>query len=321
MGSQNPYVFIVGCPRSGTTLLRRIVDGHPEIAITHAEAHWILDIYRGRFGLTAQGEVRSELLTALVDHPKFAKLQIERTELEQLLPAEGAMSYSGFVTALFDLYGRRSGKALAGDKTPRYVREIATLHELWPTARFIHLIRDGRDVCLSAINWQRKAAQFARRFPTWTEDPVTTAALWWKWHVLRGRNEGLPLGPSLYYEVRYEALVTEPEPTCSELCAFLGLRYDDAMLRFHEGRVRSKPGLSAKKAWLPVTPGLRNWTTQMAPADIEAFEAAAGELVDELGYSRAVPDPSGQHLHHASTIAARFTRNIPAPGQALPRDW
>ena len=96
-----------------------------------------------------------------------------------------------------------------GDKTPGYVRRIPTLHALWPEAKFVHIIRDGRDVCLSAINW-RKADHALGRFSTWTEDPITTAAVWWEWHVRLGREDGGSLPPKLYHEVRYEALVSVP---------------------------------------------------------------------------------------------------------------
>jgi len=80
------------------------------------------------------------------------------------------------------------------------------------------------------------------------------------------------------------------------------LPYDDAMLRFHEGRTKTDPGLDAKHAWLPITPGLRNWRSQMPVEDVERFEAVAGNLLDELGYPRAVPCPRPEALEHASKI-------------------
>ena len=234
---------------------------------------------------------------------------------------EGPLPYARFVTALFDLYGRQRGKALAGDKTPGYVRDIDTLHALWPRARFVHIIRDGRDVCLSALNWTRKAEDFRRRFPTWDEDPVTTAALWWRWHVELGRRAGARLPPGLYHEVRYEALVEEPESACRALSAFLGLPYDDAMLRFHEGRLRRKPGLDAKHAWLPPTPGLRDWQSQMPPDALQRVEAAAGDLLADLGYPRGARRPDAEREEATARIAARFMAAAPSPGAPLPENW
>jgi hypothetical protein len=139
--------------------------------------------------------------------------------------------------------------------------------------------------------------------------------------VTLGREDGAPLGSDLYHEVRYEALVSEPAKECEKLCSFLDLPYDDAMLRFHEGRERVEPGRSAKNAWLRVTPGLRDWRTQMCTGDVERFEAAAGDLLEELGYERAVPNPSSRALEHAARIRDLFIRDACTQGQRLPESW
>lgn len=316
----NPYLFIVGCPRSGTTLLRRIVDAHPEIAITR-ETHWIPEFFKRRTGITSDGLVEPELLAALVEHPRFQTLGVEQRELQELLARKGPVSYAAFVSALFDLYGAKQGKRHVGDKTPGYSREIGILHELWPQARFVHLIRDGRDVCLSATSWKRKTEQLRRRFRTWGEDPVTTAALWWRWHVEPGREEGRELGSDRYYEMRYETLVEQPDLECRSFCEFLGLAFDEGMLRFHQGRVKSDSRLSAKHAWLPPTTGLRDWRTEMSSSDVEHFEAAAGDLLDELGYGRASGSPRASSVERASVIAARFDEDAPTLGLPLPEGW
>ena len=113
----NPYVFIVGCSRSGTTLLRRMVDAHPRIAITR-ETHWIPEPVRRRTGLTADGRVGPEIVPFLLGQRRFHHMGIERDDLERLLAGEERPTYARFVTALFDGYGRRQGKAVVGDKTP-----------------------------------------------------------------------------------------------------------------------------------------------------------------------------------------------------------
>ena len=84
--------------------------------------------------------------------------------------------------------------------------------------RFVHIIRDGRDVFLSLKNWN-KTGSAAGRFSTWTEDPATTTALWWKWNVRLGQEDGKPLGPDFYHEVRYEELVSEPAKACARRSA------------------------------------------------------------------------------------------------------
>jgi hypothetical protein len=304
----NPYVFIVGCPRSGTTLLRRIVDAHPEIAIT-SETHWITGVLDGDDAVDPDRAVGPELLTRLATDERFTRIAVDRSGLERLLSRRRRVSYAEFVSTVFDLYGRARGKALAGDKVPGYVRHIGILHRLFPHARFVHLIRDGRDVCSSALNWERKLPSFAK-YSTWEEDRVSTTALWWEQRVRAGREAGPPLGPGLYYELRYEALVSEPEEVCRALCDFLELPYSERILAFHEGHEKEDAGLTAGNAWRPITPGLRSWQTDMPGEELERFEAATGALLDELGYPRAVPDPSPAALRHAELMRESFARDV-----------
>jgi hypothetical protein len=317
LGAVNPYFFVVGCPRSGTTLLRRMLDAHPRLAMMPRETHFIPRIYERRAGLTAGGEVTPAVVDELLADRHFARLGVGREALERLLAREEPTSYASFVSRIFDMQGRARGTELVGDKTPGYVRQLPTLHALWPEARFVHLIRDGRDVCLSLLEW-RSGPRLAGRFSSWAEDPVSTAALWWEWHVRLGREDGLSLGPERYRELRYESLVSNPERECSAVCNFLGVRYDDAMVRFQRGRERGGPGRGAKGAWRPVTAGLRDWRTQMPAGDIERFEAAAGELLDELDYGRFLPTPSTAATTRAARLREGFARELAAREQNVP---
>jgi hypothetical protein len=188
------------------------------------------------------------------------------------------------------------------------------MNALWPKARFVHLIRDGRDVGLSFKSWNR-SAKTVGRIATWSEDPIVTAALYWAWNVELGLEAGRPLAPDLYYEIRYEDLIADPEAQCAMLCDFLGLPYDEAMVRYHEGRTRTAPGLSAKKAWLPPTSGLRDWRSEMPPHDVERFEAAVGDTLDKLGYPRGVPRPSLGAREHGTRMRSLFHK------KPLPKSW
>jgi hypothetical protein len=312
---RNPYLFVVGCPRSGTTLLRRMLDAHPKLAIT-PETHWIPRWLERGIGVTPEGFATPELVSRLLASPKFSRTGIGRSKLERLLQGSRPVPYADFVRGFFDLYGRKEGKPLVGDKTPGYVRRLPLLHELFPEARIIHLIRDGRDVALSALSW-RRWPKLARRLSTAPAHPVPTAALWWERHVRAGREAGECLGSGTYYEVRYETLVADPLGEAESLCAFLDLRFDEAMLRFHDRRKRSEPGLSPKKAWLPPTPGLRNWATEMAAEDVECFEAMAGGLLDQLGYPRAAREPSAEARELAAEIRSALNEDRPAGGRTV----
>lgn len=319
--SPNPYVFVVGCQRSGTTLTERLLNAHPQIAMTH-ETQWIPELFEQRSGVTEAGAVEPELLRALLAHKRFPDLGMSAEQLEPLVVSDPLVSYADFVSSVFDLYGQARGKRLVGDKTPRYVRCIALLHELWPQARFIHVIRDGRDVYLSrkAMDRRRDGSWLAR----WPEHPAMSAGLWWSAKVRLARESGTSLGRAQYYELRYETLVDDPARECAALCAFLDVPYEPAMLRFNERdhnsrAVSARSGRSRKR--LPVTAGLRDWRAEMSHTEIREFEATGGDLLDELGYARSALAPDEETVAEAARARIEFSDWMLRRGRRLPRRW
>jgi hypothetical protein len=283
VSAQNPYVFIVGCQRSGTTLLRRIVNAHPEIAIPR-ETNWIAKWFEKQQGVTSDGYVTDELLPSLMRYEKFARMGIDEAEVSSLLRIESPLSYARFVSFVFDLYGMERGKSLVGDKTPSYVLRIPTLHALWPSARFVHLIRDGRDAALSAL------ATYRDRFYV----DIYFAARSWEHRVRAARAAGRRLGPDRYVELRYEDLTVAPEPTLRALCGFLGERYEPAMEEPHRlGRDLLRVNGRHAPVLEPPHPNSGGWRTRLAPADQRLFHAVAGGLLDDLGYEPADPGQMG----------------------------
>ena len=107
----NPYVFIVGCARSGTTLLRRMINAHPHITMT-TQSRFIPIFFKERTGLTPEGFVTPELIPKLLEYRRFPKMKVGREELEGLINSDEPVSYPSFVSAIFDLYGQRKGKSL-----------------------------------------------------------------------------------------------------------------------------------------------------------------------------------------------------------------
>jgi len=193
MPGLNPYLFVVGAARSGTTLLQRMLDAHPMIAVVN-ETYWLPRKYRERTGLTRDGLVTPALFPLLLDSPKFGRMGFGESDLRRIAGDGAPCRYTDFVARLFDEYARRHGKQLAGDKSPGYVRRMAQLHELWPRAKFVHIIRDPRDVCLSLLDWpggERTAGQFG----TWQLDRTVSSALYWRYSVALGREAGMMLGP------------------------------------------------------------------------------------------------------------------------------
>lgn len=281
-GIQLPCFFVVGCPRSGTTLLQRILDHHPSLAVGY-DTHFIPQSVR-RFALDEDPILTPELVARVKGHRRFSRLGLpEETVMEA---ASASKTFSEFVSRLYGAFAAIHGKTLAGEKSPGYCRHIPRLHALFPNAKIVHLIRDGRDVTLSVLDWGKGQPG---RLALWKRSPVATCALWWKWKVGKGILDGRRLGSELYQEARYEELVLEPEDSTRSLAAFLEIPFSSAMVNYHQGRTRQSAGLSAKAAWLPPTPGLRDWRVQMKEDDVELFESLAGDLLSELEYERAFP--------------------------------
>ena len=312
---QNPFLFVVGCPRSGTTLLQRMLDAHPRLAVAN-DTHFIpraLEAVRPAALDDERALADASALPALVswvrDYYRTARLGLDGASFERA--AASAHSYPEFVSRLYGELAQAHGKELGGEKTPDYVRHLPLLHRLFPWAKSVHIVRDGRDVALSIVEWacrngrQKGPAKLA----LWREEPIATCALWWRWQVRRGRGSRSVLPPGAYHEVRYERLVDDPAAVLRSVVGFLGLPFSDRMLSFNEGKVRHEDGLSAKKAWLPPTPGLRDWPTQMKPRDVELFEALAGDLLSEFGYPRSFETVSSRTREVAERCRAWWEEN------------
>ncbi len=309
-----PHVFIVGCARSGTTLLQRLVDAHPMLAVTPS-MHWVRDLFRAHGLKKPDDPVPPALVAALLDHPRFSRLRLDPDMVLEL--AGPGTTHADLLSGLFGLYGEAAGKPLVGNKTAPFVRRIPELHRLWPEARFVHIVRDGRDVALSMLEWE-SAPGATGRYSSWGDDPVSTTALWWRRKVLLGREGGDKVGQDLYREVRYEDLVADTAGECEQLCAFLGLLYDDAMLRFDQRE--SDPDLERAHPTMPVTRGLRDWRGQMPGESVERFEAAAGDLLEELGYP-LVATPSRAAAERAARMRESFSAEAGSRGRKLPAGW
>lgn len=280
---KNPYLFLVGCPRSGTTLLQRMLDNHPQLAVSN-DSHFIPRAI-APFAAGTDPPLTAELVERVLRYHRFGRLGIPEPVAREASARAG--TYGQFVSELYSEYARLRGKDLAGEKTPDYVRHLPLLNSLFPRARVIHIIRDGRDVALSTLEWARED-KGPGKFALWREQPVAVCALWWQWQVETGRREGARLEPEIYREVRYEDLVARPEATLRSLSEFLELPFAPEMVSFHAGKTKSDPRLTAKSAWLPATPGLRDWRTEMPPADTALFESIAGDLLSELGYEKNI---------------------------------
>ena len=283
----NPFVFVLGCQRSGTTLLRQMLDAHPELVVT-SDTEFITRVLPP--GAPADAKLEPEMVERAIGYRTrsgragFDHLELSDETVRRL--AASAETYAQFVTLLFDEVAAQHGKALAGDKTPDYSRYVAFLHGLFPRARFVDIVRDGRDVTLSMLQWAKTGPRGPVRTVVWQEHPVAACALWWTDMVRSAARDGARLPAGHYLRIRYEDLIAEPEAVLERITDFLGLRFSTDMLSYYEGqRQVRRPGETSN---LPPTAGLRNWRQQMESADVDVFEALAGDLLGDLGYERAV---------------------------------
>lgn len=299
---KNPFLFVVGCQRSGTTMLQRMLDAHPQLAVAY-DSLFITRAIKGE-ALGFDPPMSEAVLELARAHPRFSRLKLSEEAVARA--AAGASVYSEFVTGIYDELARKHGKPLAGEKSPGYCRHLPRLHALMPWVKIVHLIRDGRDIALSIRDWGKGAA----KLELWKTEPIAAGALWWRRDVIRGCGDGRRLPSGVYREVRYEELVADPEGGLRGLAVFLGLPFDGAMAEYHLGRMKEKAGLSAKAAWLPPTKGIRDWRGQMSERDRELFEALAGAQLAMLGYERGCAGISDEVAAVARECEAWWAREM-----------
>lgn len=270
--------FIVGSARSGTTLLRLILNAHPEVAVP-PESRFIVELHNGAELVDAV-----DFLARLDAHHRFHTWDLPISAVREEIAGADRLPYAEAIDAAFRAYARVQGKTRWGDKTPRYVEDIAFLARLWPDARFIHLIRDGRDV--------------ARSYADVSFGPKTVgkAASLWARRVRAGIAAGRALPAGRYLEINYEDLVDDAEGEIKDICDLLELDFDPGMLD-HTERARGSvlPRASAFNPHVTEPPSrTRSWHTSMPRAQVEIFEAVAGDTLTELGYERAFPAPASR---------------------------
>jgi hypothetical protein len=288
---QPPAPFVVGVGRSGTTLLRLMLDAHPQLTIP-PETHFVPELIRAARRRRATAEGLAEIV---VSQRQWGDFGLDEADLRGRFGALERIEPAPALRAFYGLYAERVGKPRWGDKTPIYVEHMREIAKALPEAHFVHLIRDGRDVALSRI---RRALD--------DPPPVDRIARNWSRRIRDARKQARRLPH--YLELRYEDLVTDTEPTLRRIGDFVDLPYDPAMLDYHRsaaerlgemagdlparGGKAHRPGSERLAAHAlasepPREERIAAWREQMSAEDVVAFEAEAGDLLDELGYERA----------------------------------
>jgi hypothetical protein len=256
-----------------------MLNAHPAVAVP-PESRFVVELWTG-----AERVRIAEVLGKLAAHPRYQAWDLPIEMVEHELDGLDEAPYAAAIEAAYRAYARVNGKARWGDKTPRYVESIPLIAKLWPQARFVHLVRDGRNVALSYAD-----------VPFGPKNVVKAAQLWAS-RVRMGVEAGRVLEHGRYIEIRYEDLVEDAEGEAKDLCEFLGLEFDSGMLDYTE-RARGAMLPRAKMynphvAERPISK-VRSWEESMPPAQVEVFEAVAGDVLSELGYERRHPKPGAR---------------------------
>jgi hypothetical protein len=268
-------VFIVGAARSGTTLLKTMLDRHPDVAIP-PESHFIPYLWARRRRYGSQGRIyhQQRLLRDLAS-TRFRHWGLSIDAVRDEMASTVSERFPDAVEAIYLAYAHSRGKGRWGDKTPRYVARMELLADLFPHARFVHIVRDGRDVALSVLDLRKLHTHAA------------TAAFFWRRRVKQGRNAARMLAPGRYLEVHYEDLIDDPASSMRIICTFLHLPFHPVLLQRDDDALSRIPGhhhgMHSRIA-LPPTRGLRDWRSQMADSEVAEFEAIAGRELSTMGY-------------------------------------
>lgn len=294
-------IFLVGVPRSGTTLLQRILDAHEDVAVA-PETFFVRRFAdrRKHYGRLGDPRHREKLLSDLLATPEFAEMGLDPAEFRRTVDAlaSPSLEYHEVFAAWLDAYRRRRGKRIVGEKTPNHLLAMRRLEDWFPNARFVHIVRDPRAV---AESW---------RGVPWTNGSLEADAEVWRRYLETSRREPPLRAPC--HVVRYESLIANPESETRRMCEAIGLSYSDTMLRFHEVgaeavNVEREPWKAEALKPLSIA-GADRWRERLDADEIARIEAVVCFEMRRAGYRPATPLPRLLPAAIRSALARRRER-------------
>ena len=303
-GDDRP-IFIVACPRSGTTLLQLMLHSHPRIAIP-PETRFVLPAYvhRLEFGDLEQRENRKRVARFVTKRgTRFGDLGLDRRAVRRQIAA-APPTLGSLLGTVFRAYADRHDRPRWGDKRPGYHAYLEILLRLFPNAQVVHLIRDPR-ACVASL----------KRVPWWKHGIEHSISAWAQ--SIDDTDRAIRRWPGIVTRVSYERLVADPEAELRTLAAALGEDYDARMAE--PDRLASE-AVPKRKHWheqtrtAPSTESIGRWTSELELVGGRALRARArradGAL--RLRADRARPRPGPRRLlrhayvHRTRTAARRF---------------
>ena len=271
--SKSP-VFVLGCPRSGTTLLYHMLLSAGNFAVYRTESN-VFSILQPRFGDLALKRNRSELLEHWIRSRLFRETGLAAEAISEKIMME-CHSAGDFLRITMEETARRQGVERWADTTPDHLLYIPQIKKEIPNALIVHIIRDGRDVALSYVK-----QGWAHPLPWDRDEELAVAGLYWEWIVSQGRRFGRNLGAD-YCELRYEDLLRNPQETLQDLGQFIAQELDYDHIRSVGIGSVTVPNSSFEQGahFNPVG----RWSEHMTPRQLQEFEALTGKYLQELGY-------------------------------------
>ena len=278
------FSFILGNPRSGTSMFRLILNAHPNL-VAPPECGFIQWLHGEFLGLDLRRpEAQQKFATAMLGSKKAETWHLEKQELVDTFAGLDDPDYEDCCKAVFTCYGARQEKrdiVHAIDKNNYYVRELDTLELAMPSAKYLHMVRDGRDVAASYLALMRNPSRspYAPNLPTHIEDIAQ------EWSENNLRIEAF-LENKTHFSLRYEDLLLHPEDTLLAVSEFLGTSFDPEMLDFYKKNDEPASTMDWKQQTRnPVSPSrIGQHATYLNSEEIQCFEAEAGDVLQKYRY-------------------------------------
>ena len=236
-------VFLIGAERSGTTLLRLMLDCHSNIAF-HSEFEFVVDYFKDN---------NYPSLDDFYEH-----LTTDRLFQSSDFKIDYSLNFPQLVNSFLLQKRNNTGKYFVGATVHRHFDRLL---QIWSGAKFIHIIRDGRDVARSCMNMN------------WAGNVWTGSDRWLEVEKLWSQLKST-LPEDRYIEIQYEALITDPKATLGSLCDFVGASYDPSMLSYPQTSTYSLPNPKL----------IQQWERKLSPKEIRLLEAKIGKTLIKYGY-------------------------------------
>jgi len=275
--SEYRRLFMFGFERSGTTLLSMMVGAHAQIAVPLSTTGlWYRYAERvAEYRNLADEQSVARIVADLLDEKRIQMWDVD-LRAEDILPRVLPGSYASIVDAFHQLYAESKGKHAWSSMDISTLYRMERANEWFPSARFLQIVRDGRDVALSHETY---------KYGIWSTSEVASR---WANDVSTSIRMGAMIGPARYKIIRYEDLVLEPEKTLRDICSYAGVEYDDGMLNYPR-MVEKKVPPDRRFLWPELSePPKRSktfrWKRKMSETKRIVFESRAKRLLDELDY-------------------------------------